>query len=131
MQSIPLTGNDYYSNASAIYTLSLYPTNALFQTYSTANPSIAAVGSVCIILFTSILFMLYDFMVRKEFTTKDKLLESKRRFVRFISHEVRTPLNSVTMGISLLQDECANALGHKSSHEMLKREGSQGNLKKS
>jgi signal transduction histidine kinase/CheY-like chemotaxis protein len=72
--------------------------------------------------------MLYDFMVRKEFNTRDKLLESKRRFVRFISHEVRTPLNSVTMGLSLLQDECANVLGHKSSHEMLKREGSQGNL---
>jgi signal transduction histidine kinase/CheY-like chemotaxis protein len=74
--------------------------------------------------------MLYDFMVRKEFNTKDNLLESKRKFVRFISHEVRTPLNSVAMGISLLQDECANTLGHKSAHEMLKREGSQGNLLK-
>jgi len=33
------------------------------------------------------------------------MLEARRHFVRFISHEVRTPLNSVCMGISLLQED--------------------------
>ena len=31
--------------------------------------------------------------------------KARREFVRFISHEVRTPLNAVCMGLQLLQDE--------------------------
>lgn len=120
-RSINLTGLQYYNNASAIYSLSLYPTDTLYAVFSTANPTTAAVGSVLIIIFTSLLFFLYDFFVRKEFTTKDELLDSKRRFVRFISHEVRTPLNAVCMGLSLVQDDLALALGFKSNDDLVER----------
>jgi signal transduction histidine kinase len=104
---------------SALYTLSLYPTDTLYEVYGTSNPTVASMGAVCIIIFTSILFILYDFCVRREFSTKDYLLESKRRFVRFVSHEVRTPLNSVCMGLTLMQDEIAVSLGYKSSDDFL------------
>ena len=77
--------------------------------YSTNNPLVATIGSVAIILFTSLLFFLYDFLVRKEFNAKKELLEAKRQFVRFISHEVRTPLNTVSMGLTLLQHEMDRA----------------------
>jgi signal transduction histidine kinase/CheY-like chemotaxis protein len=120
-RSINLTGTQYYNNASAIYRLSLYPTDTLYGVFSTSNPTTAAVGSVLIIIFTSLLFVLYDFFVRKEFTTKDDLLDSKRRFVRFISHEVRTPLNAVCMGLSLVQDDLALALGYKSNDDFVER----------
>jgi signal transduction histidine kinase len=56
-------------------------------------------------MFTSILFMMYDFFVRQEFHAKQAVIEAKRRFVRFVSHEVRTPLNAVCMGLALLQDD--------------------------
>jgi signal transduction histidine kinase/CheY-like chemotaxis protein len=122
MRTTTLTGRTKYDDTSAVYTLTIYPTASLYDSFKTENPNIAATGSVIIILFTSVLFMLYDFVVRKEFNTKDKLLESKRRFVRFVSHEIRTPLNSVSMGLSLLQDECANALGYKSSEDLFAKE---------
>jgi signal transduction histidine kinase/CheY-like chemotaxis protein len=87
--------------------------------YSTSNPTVATIGAVFIIIFTSFLFILYDSCVRREFSTKDDLLDSKRRFVRFVSHEVRTPLNSVCMGLTLMQDEIAVSLGYKSSDDLL------------
>jgi signal transduction histidine kinase len=76
---------------------------------------IATVGAVCIMVFTSLLFFLYDFYVRREFNAKKQLLEAKRKFVRFVSHEVRTPLNTVCMGLTLMQEEISGALGYNSS----------------
>lgn len=94
-----------FSSSSASYTLTLYPKDELFDVYSTQNPAVATAGSVCIIIFTSLLFTLYDFFVRQEFTAKRSVLEAKRNFVRFVSHEVRTPLNAVCMGLQLMQEE--------------------------
>lgn len=67
-------------------------------------------GTVFVMLFTSSLFVAYDYYVRKEFNAKNQLLEAKRRFVRFVSHEVRTPLNTVCMGLTLLENDLAAAL---------------------
>jgi signal transduction histidine kinase/CheY-like chemotaxis protein len=117
-----LTSDLNYFTSSHDFTFALYPTSTLYNSFTTDDPKIAAVGSVFIIIFTSMLFFMYDFMVRKEFSSKDRILESKRLFVRFVSHEVRTPLNSVAMGLSLLQDECTSALGYKNSDEMLKNQ---------
>jgi hypothetical protein len=61
----------------------------------------------------SLLFFLYDFFVRQEFHEKKSVLEAKRKFVRFVSHEVRTPLNSVCMGLKLLKEELSGALRAK------------------
>jgi signal transduction histidine kinase/FixJ family two-component response regulator len=41
-------------------------------------------------------------------------LEARRQFMRFVSHEVRTPLNAVSMGLDLMQSEVAQALGFDS-----------------
>ena len=105
--SIALTdmSSGLFSNASAHYMLHLYPTDEFFDVYSTDNPAVASVGAVFIILFTSLLFYFYDFNVQEEFVAKDDLLAAKRSFVRFVSHEVRTPLNSVCMGLTLMREE--------------------------
>ena len=52
----------------------------------------------------STLFFLYDRCVRKEFDARKELFDAKRQFVRFVSHEVRTPLNSVSMGLTLMNN---------------------------
>lgn len=49
---------------------------------------------------------------------KQDLLKAKRHFMRFISHKVRTPLNSVCMGLQLVKIEIAQALGFSSSDAM-------------
>lgn len=67
-------------------------------------------GTVLVMIFTSLLFVAYDHYVRKEFNAKNQLLEAKRRFVRYVSHEVRTPLNTVCMGLTLLENDFASAL---------------------
>jgi signal transduction histidine kinase len=104
-RSTLLTKTGFFSSTSASYTLTLYPNDELFDVYSTTNPNVATAGAVCIIIFTSLLFILYDFFVRQEFNMRLSVLEAKRKFVRFVSHEVRTPLNAVCMGLQLMQEE--------------------------
>jgi signal transduction histidine kinase len=104
-RTVLLTKKGLFSSSSASYTLTLYPNEELFDVYSTRNPNVATAGTVCIIIFTSFLFILYDFFVRQEFNVKRAVLEAKRNFVRFVSHEVRTPLNAVCVGLQLMQEE--------------------------
>lgn len=113
------------ADSSAVYTLTCYPNDSFPSNYQTNNPIVAAVGSVIIILFTSFLFFAYDRCVRKEFDGKKELLEAKRQFVRFVSHEVRTPLNSVCMGLTLMTEEMAQSFGFKSAVEMMSNKDKQ------
>jgi signal transduction histidine kinase/CheY-like chemotaxis protein len=107
------------SGFSAVYTLTCYPNDNFSEVYTTVNPIAAAIGAVMIIIITSALFFLYDRFVTKEFDSKNEYLEAKRQFVRFVSHEVRTPLNSVCMGLTLLKEEIAQSVGFKNAQEML------------
>lgn len=43
--------------------------------------------------------------MRHESRQRKIILEVKRRFVRFVSHEILTPLNTVCLGLELLQSE--------------------------
>ena len=88
------------------------PTDDFFQSYSTANPRNAAIASLAILFVVSILFILYDFYVRREFTERRQLLEAKRRFIRYVSHEVRTPLNAVIMGLNIFESELQSDESH-------------------
>lgn len=107
------------NNFTHTYTLALYPNERLYDAYSTNNPMVATIGAVLAIFFTSLLFFAYDFFVRRDISAKKHLLDAKRQFVRFVSHEVRTPLNSVCMGLTLLQEEIAQSLGFQSTEAML------------
>lgn len=119
-KTIALTTQDNFSENSPQYELYICPTNAFFGSYRTSNPALSAFGAAFCIFITSLLFILYDFYVRKDYNSKIQLLEAKRKFVRFISHEVRTPLNSVCMGLSVIQQEIGSALGRESEYGKLK-----------
>ncbi|KAL7537802.1 hypothetical protein ACHAXR_008092 [Thalassiosira sp. AJA248-18] len=93
--STNLTWDDLHEMGAPMYKLSLYPTDDFVKSYSTSNPINATITAVSIIVFISILFLLYDYYVRRAFLERHQLLEAKRRFIRFVSHEVRTPLNAV------------------------------------
>jgi hypothetical protein len=101
-----------------MYRLSLYPNDAMFQVYSTHNPRLATFGVVGIVLLMSLVFFLYDFCVRREFHEKEDLLQAKRSFMRWVSHEVRTPLNSVCMGLDVVQKEISSSMGYSSVQQM-------------
>merc|ERR1719223_1921536 len=95
----------YFAGQSTHYPIALYPTDTLVAMYSTKNPYYATVGAICVMIFTVLMFTAYDFLVRREFSAKHELLKAKRHFMRYVSHDVRTPLNSVCMGLDLMQEE--------------------------
>ena len=94
---------------------SLYPNEQFFDVYVTDGPTIASVAVMASVLFTILIFVLYDICVRREFNSKEELLTARRQFMRFVSHEVRTPLNAVSMGLDLMKSEIAQALGFENS----------------
>jgi signal transduction histidine kinase/CheY-like chemotaxis protein len=110
-----LTHRDLFGPSSVPYTIAFYPTEQFFESYETANPMLASIGSVVAILVTSVMFLLYDTLVRREFFAKRDLLEAKRKFVRFVSHEVRTPLSSMSMGLTVLRGELESRFGNADS----------------
>ena len=63
-----------------------------------------------ITVFTVFMFVAYDSLFRREFSAKQELLRAKRHFMRYVSHEVRTPLNSVCIGLNLMQEEIQSKL---------------------
>jgi signal transduction histidine kinase len=99
--------------SSATYTLTVYPTQAMFDTYTTNSPLAVAVSFLGVIALCTCIFFLYDFLMRHEAHQRKMIQETKRRFVRFISHEIRTPLNTVCMGLDLLESEFRNLKGNK------------------
>jgi signal transduction histidine kinase len=116
-RTITLAGTVLSGASSRQYHLTLYPTEDFFEVYSTGNPTVATLGAVMIVVVTSLVFFLYDYVVRREFSAKQHLLQAKRKFMRFVSHEVRTPLNAVCMGLILLEEELEKVRGRCQSSE--------------
>lgn len=83
-----LNEHDMLTEDSPVYTLSIYPNDEFYGVYRTENTKISTGIVVASILATSALFFLYDFFVRREFRTRERLLKHRRQFMRFVSHEV-------------------------------------------
>jgi len=96
---------DTDATASISYTLTIYPSQELFDEFYTNIPIFVSVGFVMAILLCIAVFFVYDHFMQYESNQRKKVLDLKRRFVRFVSHEIRTPLNVVCMGLELLQAE--------------------------
>jgi len=72
---------DLYTDQSPDFCIALYPNDDFWLVYSTKNPIAACIGALLIMLFTSLLFLFYDNVVRREFSAKQELLEAKRKFM--------------------------------------------------
>lgn len=103
-----MTQHDLHAMGAPMVTLTFYPTAEYFEARSTVNPRNAALAAVFSVVVAVALFLLYDYLVRREISERRQLLEAKRRFVRYISHEVRTPLNAVIMGLAILKSDLNN-----------------------
>ncbi len=117
--NLPLS-EGIFSDETVNYYMDIYATDEFVSQFGRLMGSnndngppisvVVCIGTVLVMVFTSLLFVGYDYYVRKEFNAKNQLLAAKRRFVRFVSHEVRTPLNTVCMGLTLLENDLAGAL---------------------
>lgn len=131
---VSLTDQQPNNDASVNFRVTFYPSREFYQAYASRNPVVAMLGSVAIMAFTSFLFFLYDCSVRKDMLKNQSVLEAKRNFMRFVSHEVRyvalfhleqpqlclflyahsilsstnrTPLNTVSMGLTVVREDIA------------------------
>ncbi|KAJ1399550.1 hypothetical protein B484DRAFT_438178, partial [Ochromonadaceae sp. CCMP2298] len=86
-------------------TIEFYPQQHFIDARTDNTPIYLAVGTGLFILLCTLLFFLYDVPMRNSAIRTEVVLETKRRFVRFISHEIRTPLNTVNMGLTLFDLE--------------------------
>lgn len=122
------------TNTTKKFIFSLTPNDDFYEVYETPGPIVAAIVVAASILLTMLVFFLYDLYVRREFNAKKDLLESRRQFMRFVSHEVRTPLNAVAMGLDLMLSEVGLALGFDSAsstralHDFVEEDGDGGNV---
>lgn len=112
-----LQGTDLSGASDRRYDLALYPTATFYESYQTNNPLIALIGTIAIVCLTSLFFFVYDFAMRREIRARQNMLQAKRRYMRFISHEVRTPLNAVCMGVTLLEEEMSKTLPDEQEQE--------------
>lgn len=110
------------ADLNVVYTLSVYPTQELLGAYSTGAPRVMTIGLTTVIVFCGVLFLLYDFFMRGESRERRLTLEVKRRFVRFISHEIRNPLQTVSMGVEMMLADLTELVTTDSTDDTLDRE---------
>lgn len=77
------------ASASTSYTLTVYPTQGMFDQFSTKSPLAVALGLIGVIAICTSIFFIYDTLMRHESRHRKMILEMKRRFIRFLSHEIR------------------------------------------
>jgi signal transduction histidine kinase/CheY-like chemotaxis protein len=78
--------------------------------YKTKAPIQATIIFTAMIVALSAVFYSYDHFVNKQILQKGIILETKQHFVRYISHEIRTPINTIHIGINLILDELRTIL---------------------
>lgn len=93
-----------FNDETTQYTMRLYPSRKFYEKYNSNLPVLASVGAVIIVAFTSIVFFAYAYAIHIEAIEAYVLIEKNQAFVRFISHEVRTPLNVICLGIDIVND---------------------------
>jgi hypothetical protein len=81
--SIVLTVGGWFSESSATYKLTIFPSNDFRQVYRTPNPVIASLAAAVAILLTSCCFLAYDFLVSRDSRMK------KQMFVAGWNHRKR------------------------------------------
>ena len=79
-QSMELIDEDLYWDAGS-FRLTLIPNHDLYTLYHTNNPILACMAVILSIIVASVVFMLYDYLVRREFQAKKDLLDARRQFM--------------------------------------------------
>jgi signal transduction histidine kinase len=87
------------------YNLRFIPHEKFYEQYHSTLPIIACVTCLLIVSTISVIFLLFDFFSKREVAKNVALLDSKRIFVRFISHEIRSPLNTIVLGLEVLREK--------------------------
>ena len=108
------------------YTITVYPTSELYRYYVTDTPRDICIITVFIIAFTATVVFVYGYLTKKredrlkelaaqsfaEAKSRDAVLLAKKVYVRYMSHEMRTPLNTMHLGLKILEKDFMRSRGH-------------------
>jgi hypothetical protein len=84
-QNVEFVDHSLYSTKdSPTFWLSFTPNDDFAGVYETNNPAVGTTVTILILVFTSMVFFLYDWFVRKELLSKETLLDARRQFMRFV-----------------------------------------------
>ena len=100
-----------------VYSITIYPANSFYAKYVTQIPRNACFLSVCFVVVPVFLFSVYVYLVTRheeklisernasvtEAVSRGAVLKAKKVYVRYISHEMRTPLNAAHLGLKILE----------------------------
>ena len=108
------------------YTITIYPTSELYYHFVTNSPRNISLGVVLIIATTAFVVFIYFYLTKKwenilkelikdcyaEAKSRKDVLLAKKVYVRFMSHEMRTPLNVMHLGLSILGEDLVKSRKH-------------------
>lgn len=99
---------------SVPFLLDVYPHDSMVDMYFTSKPIIFATIASCI-MFAIVLVVFYvDYFITSQVYEVQVTSKLQKTFLRYVSHELRSPLNAVYMGVTelLCMDDYAN-IGHQ------------------
>ena len=96
--------------SDTLYSVAVYPTEQYFAAYTTSNPKVAVIAVAVVIVLSSLMFLVYDIAMRRKTLADRRVMQAKRKYMRFVSHEIRSPLNAVCIGVALLKEEIERAI---------------------
>jgi hypothetical protein len=73
-------------SSNTVYTITYYSTS---EAPSDQFATFACVSCVIVTLVISVIFVIFDILISRETAAANMLLDSKRTYVRFVSHEIR------------------------------------------
>jgi signal transduction histidine kinase len=102
------------------YTVSIYKTDAFVDAYHSNLPIYACIMILVLMLVISGFLVTYDRSIQKAVKERDLVMDTKRLFVRFISHEMRTPMNIVHLGLKLISQELVDFMSSNTHQDTIK-----------
>jgi hypothetical protein len=110
-----------YSSCSHTFTFSVFsgPVHYSSTVYATASfvngfrsllPVYALLVALSTVVVTSIIFFLHDYRLNRKALQRELVMNTKRLFVRFISHEIRTFMNIIHLGLNLLASDMLDVM---------------------
>ena len=114
------------------YTITLYPTHELYRSFVTDTPRNICLIVVLVIAATAFVTFIYIYLVKKledelnerikhsyaEAKSRKDVLLAKKVYVRYMSHEMRTPLNVMHVGLKILEIDLGKSRRHDKKRQL-------------
>lgn len=93
------------SSGSQSFNIQITRTDQFDDNYMNDIPVMVCSVYLGMMIFLTVLFIVYDYVVNQKIIQSQIVVNTKQQFVRYISHEIRGPINTISVGVQLLLSE--------------------------